>query len=74
MGKAKATASPRFGVYLSEEENRWLNETRGKFLLKYGTDITTTGIVRAAIAQLRGMDETRLLKLLASYSGRRRPR
>jgi hypothetical protein len=74
MGKAKATGSPRFGVYLNDDENRWLNETRGRFLLKYGTDITTTGIVRAALAQLRKMDEAALLKLLQQHSGRRRTR
>jgi len=72
MGKRKGPQTSRFGVYLSEDENRWLNETRGKFLIKYGVDITTTGIVRAAIGQLRELDETRLLKLLERHSGRRR--
>ena len=72
MGKAESTGSPRFGVYLNQDENKWLNETRGRFLIKHGTDITTTGIVRAAISQLRGMDEARLMKLLEQYTGRRR--
>jgi hypothetical protein len=73
MGKRKAVASPRFGVYLSEEETRWLNQTRGRFLLKFGADITTTSIVRAAIGQLRLLDEAKLLKLLEGHPGRRRP-
>ena len=72
MGKRKNSATPRFGVYLNEDETRWLNETRGKFLLRHGVDITATGIVRAGIGQLREMDEAKLLKLLERHSGRRR--
>lgn len=72
MGKRKAAATPRFGVYLNQDESRWLNETRGKFLLKNGLDISATAIVRAGIAQLREMDEAKLLKLLERHSGRRR--
>jgi hypothetical protein len=72
MGKRKPAATGRFGVYLDENALQWLHQTRGKFLLLYGQDITTTNIVRAGIEQLREMDETRLLKLLESYRGRRR--
>jgi hypothetical protein len=72
MEKRKTAATPRFGVYLSQDEAKWLNETRGKFLLKYGLDITATGIIRAGIGQLRELKETELLKLLERHRGRRR--
>jgi hypothetical protein len=74
MGKGKGSMTPRFGVYLNPDESRWLNETRGKFLLKYGMDITVTSIVRAGISQLRELDDSNLLKLLESHKGRRRER
>ncbi len=68
----KSRKAPRFGVYLSDEEARWLNETRGKFLLRYGEDLTVTSIVRAAIQQLRALDEPNLFRILEPHRGRRR--
>ncbi len=72
MGKRKTATTGRFGAYLSEDETRWLNETRGKFLLKFGLDISATAIIRAGILQLRELDEAKLLKLLERHHGRRR--
>lgn len=72
MEKREQVAGVRFGVYLSQDEARWLNETRGRFLLKYGEDVSTTSIVRAGIEHLRGLDEGELTNLLKQHRGRRR--
>jgi hypothetical protein len=73
MEKRKAAATPRFGVYLSQDEVKWLNQIRGKFMMRNGLDITTTSIVRAGIGQLRELDEAKLLKVLERHRGRRAP-
>jgi len=72
MEKGRQAAGIRFGVYLSQDEARWLRETRGRFLLKYDQDVTVTSIVRAGIEHLRELDEPALLKALEAHRGRRR--
>ncbi len=72
MEKRKMPPTARFGVYLNPDEDRWLRQTRGKFLLKTGKDLTTTAIVRAGIEQLRAMDQQKLMKVLERHIGRRR--
>jgi len=72
MEKRKPPAPPRFGVYLSHDEDHWLRQTRGRFLLKNGRELSTTAIVRAGIEQLRAMDEGKLMKVLERHIGRRR--
>jgi hypothetical protein len=71
VGKDRS-AAPRFGVYLDEDEVRWLNEIRAQYLTTFGRDITTTNIIRLAIANLQLLDDKELLKLLESQPHRRR--
>ena len=72
MGKEKAPAWIRYSIYLDKEEAKWVRETRAKYLLKSGGDLSTTSIIRAGIDQLRSLDESRLIKLLDRHRGRRR--
>ncbi len=71
VGKRKTPASPRFGVYLDDTELKWMRTVRGRFLIQYGEDLSTTAILRAGLGLLRAMDEAKLMKLLEQHRGRR---
>ena len=63
--------STRFGAYLEPEQVRWINETRGRFLLETGREVRTTNVIRAAIDQLRKLEWSELEALYEGYVSRR---